>query len=102
MVTNRSPKRKKMSPLESKILPLARELVRIKKQAETMGLFTHDRELLECCGCDLAEDVAFDGRLMTYHRKSEDYSDSGLRFERLNDTTFRCPICMTRLKATML
>jgi len=69
MVTNRSPKRKKMSPLMSDILPLARELVRIKKQAEAMGLFTDDRELLECCGCDLAEDVAFDGRLMTYHRK---------------------------------
>jgi hypothetical protein len=102
MATNRSPKRQKMSSLESKILPLARELVRIKKRAEAMGLFTHDRELLECCGCDLAEDVAFDGRFMTYHRKSEDYSDTGLRFERLNDTTFRCPICKTRLKATML
>jgi len=102
VVTNRSPERRKMSALESKILPLARELVRVKKQAEAMGVFTHHRELLECSGCDLVEDVAFDGRLMTYHRKSEDYSDSGLRFERLNDTTFRCPVCKTRLKATML
>jgi len=102
MATNRSPKREKMSDLASDILPLARELTRIKKQAEALGLFTHDRELLECSGCDLAEDVAFDGRLTTYHRNGGDYSDSGLRFERLNDTTFRCPICMTRLKATML
>jgi hypothetical protein len=91
-----------MSPLESKILPLARKLARIKEQAEAMGLFTHDRELLECSGCDLVEDVAFEGRLMTYHRKSEDHGDSGLRFERLNDTTFRCPICKARLKATIL
>ena len=102
MVANRSPKRKKMSPLMSEILPLARELVRVKKQAEAMGLFTDDRELLECSMCGLVEDVAFDGRLITYHRKSEDYTDSGLRFERLNDTTFRCPICRTKLKATML
>ena len=102
MVTNRSPKQKKMSPLKSKILPLARELVRIKKQAEAIGLFTHDRELLECSGCDLAEDVTFDGRLITYHREGEDCSDSGLRFEILDDTTFRCPICRTKLKVTML
>ena len=102
MATNRSPKRKKMSPLTSDILPLVRELVRVKKQVEALGLFTDDREFLECSGCDLVEDVAFDGRLITNHRNSEDYSDSGLRFERLNDTTFRCPICKTKLKATIL
>jgi hypothetical protein len=102
MVVDRSPKRKKMSAFASDILPLARELVRVKKQAEALGLFTDDRELLYCSGCDLVEDIAFDGRLMTYHRKSKDYSDSGLRFERLNDTTFRCPICKTKLKAIVL
>ncbi len=102
MARNSSSKRMDSSSLVSEIRPLVRKLVRIKKQAEAMGLFTHDRELLECCGCDLAEDVAFDGRLMTFHRRSGDYSDSGLRFERLNVTTFRCPICRTKLKATML
>ena len=102
MATNRSPNRKKMKDLTSAILPLVKELDRIKKQAEALGLFTNDRELLQCPGCDLAEDVAFDGRLMTYHPKGGDYSDSGLRFEKLNDTTFRCPICMIRLKAKML
>ena len=102
MATHRFPKRKKMSNLASDILPLVRELTRVKKQAEALGVFTNDRELLECSGCDLAEDVAFDGRLMTYHQKGGDNSDCGLRFERLNDTTFRCPVCMTRLKATML
>lgn len=100
-MANRSPKRNGISALASKIRPLARELVRIKKKAEALGLFTNDRELLECRRCDLVEDVAFYGRLITYHRKSKDYSDSGLRFERLNDKTFRCPICRTKLKATM-
>ncbi len=96
----RSPK--KSTGVASDILPLAKELARVKKQAEALGLFTHDRELLECSGCDLEEDVTFDGRLITCHRGNIDRSDSGLPFERLNETTFRCPVCMTRLKATML
>ena len=46
--------------------PLVRRLVKVKKQAEAIGLFTHDRVLLECI-CGLIEDVAFDGSLFTYH-----------------------------------
>ena len=102
MATNRSPKRNDISSLVSKIRPLVRELIRLKKKAEALGLFTDDRELLECSGCDLKEDVAFDGRLITYHRNGGNYNDSGLRFEQLNEKTFRCPICKTKLKATIL
>ena len=64
MAANRSSKQKTVSSLLYEIRPLARELVRVKKQAEAIGLFTNDRELLGCSGCDLVEDVAFDGRLM--------------------------------------
>ena len=102
MAKNRSPMRKEVSSLSSEIRPLARELVRVKKRAEALGIFTDGRELLECSKCDLVEDVAFDGRLITHQRNSENCSDSGLRFEKLNDTTFRCPICRTKLKATIL
>lgn len=102
MAADRSAKRKKVSHLTSDILSLERELNRVRKQAELLGLFTNDRELLECSGCDLAEDVAFDGRLMTYHRKGSDFSDCGLCFERLNDTMFRCPVCMTELQKAVL
>jgi len=90
------------SELVSAIRPLVRELAQIKKQAEALGLFTNDRELLECTGCDLAESVTFDGRLMTYHRNSEDLDDCGLRFEELYEETFRCPVCATELKAVFL
>jgi hypothetical protein len=41
MATNRSSKRTNVSPLLSKIRPLARELVRIKKQVEALGIFTN-------------------------------------------------------------
>ncbi len=101
MAKDRPLKRKKIQNLASDILSLARELTRVKKQAEALGWFNHDSELPECSGCDLAEDVTFNGCLTMYYRKSSDYSDTGLRFERLNDTTFRCPICMTTQKATM-
>lgn len=102
MAAGRSTKRKKDSLLSPDLLSLARELCRVKKQAESLGLFTNDRELLECSGCDLIEDVAFDGQLITYHRKSGDFKDSGLRFQRLDETTFRCPVCETKLKETTL
>jgi hypothetical protein len=71
---------KKDSKLISSIRPIARELMRIKKQAEALGVFTNDRELLECTGCDLVEDVTCDGFLITYHRNSGSMDDSGLRF----------------------
>ena len=38
-------------------------------------------------GCDLAESVTFDGRLMTYHRNSEDLDDCGLRFKELYEAS---------------
>lgn len=91
-----------LSDLVSDITPLAREITRIKKQAKALGLFTHDRELLECNKCDLVEDVTSDGRLVTYHRNSQDMKDCGLRFEELKGDMFRCPVCKTRLKAVIL
>lgn len=102
MAAGRSTKQNKVSHLTSDLLPLVRELSRVKKQAESLGLFTHDRELLECSECDLAEDVTFDGQLITYHRKGGNSKDCGLRFERLNDMTFRCPVCKAKLKETAL
>lgn len=84
------------------ILSLARELNRVKEQAKSLGLFTNDRELLECSGCDLVEDVTFDGQLITYHRKSGNRNDCGLRFKRLNETIFCCPVCKTKLRGIPL
>lgn len=94
--------KKSYSELVSAIRPLAMKLAKIKKQAETLGLFTNDRELLDCIGCDLAEDVTFDGHLITYHRNTEDTDDCGLRFKEKNKETFSCPVCGTELKSVIL
>ena len=91
-----------LSELAQKIKPLAEDIIRIQKQAESLGIFVNDRELLECTGCDLVEDVAFDGSLITYHRESNDMTDCGLRFEKMDKEQYRCPVCVTVLKAEIL
>jgi PHP family Zn ribbon phosphoesterase len=85
-----------------KIKQLAEDIVQIQKQAKALGIFVNDRELLECTGCDLVEDVGFDGSLMTYHRQSDDMTDSGLRFEEMDEDKYRCPVCGTVLKVEIL
>jgi hypothetical protein len=80
-----------LSGLAQKIKPLAEDIIRIQKQAKSLGIFVNDRELLECPGCDLVEDVAFDGSLITYHRESDDITDSGLRFEEMADAQYVGP-----------
>jgi hypothetical protein len=90
------------SGLAQKIKPLVKEIVQIKKQAKALSIFVNDRELLECPGCGLVEDVTFEGSLMTYHRESDDITDSGLRFEEMDDGKYRCPVFGTVLKAEIL
>jgi hypothetical protein len=91
-----------LSGLAQKVKPLVEDIVRIQKQAKAVGIFVNDRELLECAGCDLVEDEAFDGSLMTYHRESDDMTDSGLRFEEMDENKYRCPVCGTVSKAEIL
>ncbi len=74
--------------------PIARQLVALQKQAKKFGLFTHDRELLDCPKCPLQEDVSKDGLLMTY-MSSDPPHDTGLRFRDLGKGRFRCPSCKT-------
>lgn len=58
-----------------------------------MGLFTNDRDLLQCPSCGLMEDVTSDGRLTTCQENDKTYADTGLRFQELTNTRFRCPQC---------
>ncbi|MCJ7775230.1 MAG: hypothetical protein MUP08_02460 [Desulfobulbaceae bacterium] len=91
-----------LSGLAQKIKPLVEDIIRIQKQAKSLGIFVNDRELLECTGCDLVEDVSFEGALMTYHRDSDDMTDSGLRFEEMDEEKYRCPVCGIVSKAQFL
>ena len=43
------------------LIAAVRKLERVKQQARALGIFTNDRELLECPKCGLLEDVMAGG-----------------------------------------
>lgn len=76
-----------------------RHLEEVRHQARALGIFTDDRELLECPSCGLLEDVTGDGVLLTYHKGCEDMKDSGLRFRQIDENSFACPGCGATVRA---
>ena len=90
---------KSLRDLVAAISPLAARLQDIQKKAKELGIFTNDRELLECPHCGLLEDVACDGRLITYRSGDQTFLDTGLRFQEISSRSFRYPRCKSILKA---
>lgn len=84
-----------------RLTELARQLEQVKRQARALGIFTNDRELLECPACGLLEDVTIEGLLVTYPRSSRAMKDCGLRFIPVGETTFQCPSCGANVKAVI-
>ena len=84
------------------LVELSRKLAKVKAQARMLGIFTDDRELLECPNCGLLEDVTAKGLLVTYPKDSVDLKDCGLRLRPVDETRFACPKCGTRIKAVIL
>ena len=77
---------------------LAARVAFLQAKARELGLFANDRELLECPGCGLMENVASGGRLFTCRPVALD-EDTGLRFEELAPNHFRCPACGAAVRA---
>ena len=96
--TNKSGKQGGMDEL----IALVRQLEQVKAQARRIGIFTDDRELLECPNCGLLEDVMADGLLAAYFRGKRRRKDGGLRFSQVDEDCFQCPSCGTKVKAVML
>jgi hypothetical protein len=76
------------------VLPesLHREIARVQRLAQEVGLFLEDRPLLECPRCALLEDVGCYGLLMTYPTGAPAV-DSGLRFRKDKRGRYICPNC---------
>ena len=83
------------------LIALIRQLEQVKAQARRIGIFTDDRELLECPNCGLLEDVTSEGLLVTYPKDNAELKDCGLRFRPEGKTSFACPACGTRIKAVV-
>ena len=84
------------------LVAAVRQLEQVKRQARALGMFTNDRELLECPSCGLLEDVTADGLLVTYPGSDRDMKDCGLSFIQVSETTFQCPSCGANVKAVIL
>lgn len=74
------------------ICEIVRNFEPLLERAKALGIFTNDRELLECTHCGMVEDVISDGHLITY-RDGDEIADSGLRFTPVNNGRYRCPGC---------
>jgi hypothetical protein len=69
-------------PIDMKELKaLAAQLNAIRAQVKAQGGFAGDRELHQCPGCGLMEDMLFNGKLVTYWRTSAQPVDTGLRLK---------------------
>ena len=75
------------------ISSLAARLVDIHQKAKELGIYTNDRELLKCPQCGLTEDVACDGLLFTFESADKTFSDTGMCFQEIDATHFRCQSC---------
>ncbi|MFA7229908.1 MAG: hypothetical protein WC071_01430 [Victivallaceae bacterium] len=84
------------------IYSLAETLKNIQEQADKLGIFTENRELLECEKCGLLEDYTFKHGLITYvaaNCTGGKLKDSGLRFKATdNPSQFICPQCGNSIK----
>lgn len=72
----------------------------MEAQAKKTGIFLCKRELLDC-KCGFMEDVAFDGRLITY-KKGDRTVDTGLRFKKAAENNYVCPICKSRIQERVI
>ncbi len=93
--------------IDSTLHQLALEIQALHQPAKNLGMFIADRELLTCTQCALLEDVTMESILLTYYRPkdiglldSDGWpvkiplpADTGLRFEEITPTQFRCPSC---------
>ena len=75
------------------VTDIADALRGIQEMCRQHEIFDGLRELFRCPDCGLIEDIAGDGRLMTYHEGAEPV-DTGLRFPEPDDENKTvCPEC---------
>ena len=88
--------------LTKDIINLTKGFEETIKQAEALGIFTNERDLLSCEKCKLSEDIAFNGILFTYVNKNEEVpqhrtvenDDTGFRFIEIEYLKkYKCPKC---------
>ncbi|KUK86473.1 MAG: hypothetical protein XE03_1489 [candidate division TA06 bacterium 34_109] len=83
----------KRTIIPDKLFKATKQLIKIKEEARSLGIFVDDRELIECPKCGLMEDIDSYGRLFTVFKKSPN-KGTGLKFKEMkNGKIFHCPNC---------
>jgi hypothetical protein len=95
MRKSNTPERRTGGAIAPELAELAARLIKARKHAAALGIFTDDRELL-ACACGLMENINFGGTLFTCLAAHLE-KDTGLRFKRLNQHAYRCPKCKMSL-----
>lgn len=72
---------------------LAAQMAAIRARVQAEGGFLHDRELHQCPGCGLMEDVLCSGKLVTHWHQTTELVDTGLRFREVGADQLACPCC---------
>jgi hypothetical protein len=80
------------------LVSLCRELLQMQSSAKEPGIFTGDRDLLDCPNCKLFEDVTAEGLLITSRELATPPLDTGLRFSQVSLNTYQCPACAGIIK----
>ena len=68
----------------------------LEAQSQAMGLVPGDRAWFACKKCGLFEGESNEGLLFTSRRRDSP-EDTGLRFEKLTDSRWRCPGCCAKI-----
>jgi hypothetical protein len=95
--TERTDRASSQPDLASELLDSFRRLKALQDQARSRGIFTEDRDLLECDSCGLQEDVLSTGVLVTRQAGEPDAPDTGLRFQEISPNVFACPRCAQKV-----
>lgn len=82
------------------LVGLFRQLQQLQAQAKALGIFTDERNLLNCPNCGLFEDVTCDGFLITSRTLSKEPLDTGLRFREIAPDTYSCPSCQAEVQSS--
>lgn len=81
------------SAFDEELATLCEQLHELRANAESLGLFANEREVVSGPTCGLQEDVSIEGFLITHDIRSLDVQDSGLRFNELKNGQLACPRC---------
>jgi hypothetical protein len=93
----RTPKAADYDATVAKLRGLFARLQALEAQSIALGGAPKSRDLLRCPRCGLQEDVLAGGAFVVA-RPDQPRTDTGLRFEKLTNGRYHCPVCYAQVE----